>query len=410
MSHQSNMQKAAFWIILVFLGMLAATGYNPLISLLKEGHSITDLTNRVHWGVFISSYAFLVGLSAGGIMVAGVVYAYGFTVFRPIARVAEILAIGCLILAGITISIDIGRPERIFYMVRSANFSSPLIWNIAVIAIYMILAMAMGYFSTRAALVDAAARFPKRKWLYLPLTLFYTNTSESARRIDEKILKAIAIVSIPTAIALHSVTGWIFGLMKGVPGWHTELLAPIFIASAAVSGISLIILMTGVMRRVIGYDIPKETALALGKVLWYLIPVLGYFLFAEFLTVSYAGEEEAGTFFHELMHGSFAPLFWANLIGGIVLPFLILTVFPGSGAAIGVAGLLAFLGVFVERANIIIPPILNRAMMPYPAGTYMPTSPEIWITISLYALGAFVVLVLAKVFPLAETDCVRKIA
>lgn len=403
MAHQSNIQKAVFWILLVVLGALSATGYGPLKSLLQDGHSITDLTNTVHWGVFIASYAFLVGLSAGGIMVAGVVYAYGFTVFRPIARIAEILAIGCLILAGITISIDVGRPERLFNIVRYANFSSPLVWNIAVIAIYMTFAMAMGYFSTRTALVDAAARFPGRKWLYLPLTLFYTNDSEKARRRDEKILKAIAVVSIPTAIALHSVTGWIFGLMKGVPGWHTELLAPIFIASAAVSGISLIIMMTGAMRRIIGYNIPKETVLALGKVLWYLIPLLGYFLFAEFLTVTYAGEEEAGTFFHELTHGSFAPLFWANLIGGIILPFLLLTAFPGSRMAIGMAGLLAFLGVLFERANIIIPPILNRALMPYPAGTYMPAPSEIWITLSLYALGAFVILILAKVFPLAET-------
>lgn len=403
MPHQSNIQKAAFWFVLILLGMLASAGYNPLVSLLRDGHSITDMTNRVHWGVFISSYAFLVGLSAGGIMVAGVVYAYGFTVFRPIARIAEILAIGCLILAGITISIDVGRPERLFNIVRYANFSSPLVWNISIIAIYMALAMAMGYFSTRTALVDAARHFPKRKWLYLPLTLFYTSVSEKARRIDEKILKAIAIVSIPAAIALHSITGWIFGLTKGVPGWHTELLAPIFIASAAVSGISLIIMMTGTMRRLIGYDIPKETVLALGKVLWYLIPVLGYFLFAEFITITYSAEKEAGAVFHTLMHGSFAPLFWANLVGGIILPFLILTLFPRSSVAIGTAGLLAFLGVFVERANIIIPPILDRALMPYPAGTYVPAPSEIWITLSLYALGAFVILVLAKVFPLAET-------
>lgn len=403
MSHQSNIQRAVFWFILVALSVLSSAGYNPLVSLLRDGHAITDLTNRVHWGVFISSYAFLVGLSAGGIMVAGVVYAYGFTVFRPIARMAEILAIGCLILAGITISIDVGKPEQLLNMVRYANFSSPLIWNITVIAIYMALAMAMGYFSTRAALVDAAKRFPKRKWLYIPLTLFYTSVSEKARRRDEKILKAIAIVSIPTAIALHSVTGWIFGLTKGVPGWHTELLAPIFIASAAVSGIGLIILMTGTMRRLIGYDIPKETVLALGKVLWYLIPILGYFLFAEFLTATYSAEEEAETFFHTLMHGTFAPLFWANLVGGIILPFMILTLFPRSSIAIGTAGLLAFLGVFIERANIIIAPILDRALMPYPAGTYIPASSEIWITLSLYALGALVILILAKVFPLAET-------
>ncbi|MBI2173678.1 MAG: polysulfide reductase NrfD, partial [Candidatus Omnitrophica bacterium] len=201
---------------------------------------------------------------------------------------------------------------------------SPLIWDVIVISLYLLVGMAYGYFGTRADLVRCMNLIPKRKRLFQLLALGYTDISERALARDRKVLRGLAMIGLPLAVALHSVTAWILGLVKAQPGWHSALLAPLFVVSATVSGLALLILSVVFSKRFLNLAIKEEVIKDLGKLLLFSIPILGYFLFAELLTATFSKEPAGLHFFHEMMFGQYAPLFWGNLILGLLIPLAIL--------------------------------------------------------------------------------------
>ncbi|MBI2554952.1 MAG: polysulfide reductase NrfD [Candidatus Rokubacteria bacterium] len=371
----------------------------------RVGLAVTGMSNPATWALYIVNFVFFIGASAGGIIVGAIAYALGIERFRPVARIAELGAISCLVLATIFIMLDLGRPERFWHLLRYPQFESPLIWDVMIIGIYLAIAMALGYFATRPDLVRCMEALPRRRGLYRLLALGYTDLSPSALARERRVLKVLAAVSIPAAVLLHSITAWILGLVKAQPGWHSALIAPLFIVSAVVSGLALVILAAVFSRLFLGLKIGEEVIWSLGRILFFSIPVLGYFLFAEMLTVVYPRVPAGVHVFSQMMFGPYAGLFWFDLVGGLIVPFLLLA-FPRTRTVggIGFASFLVVLGVLAERWNIVIPPLLGHTNLPYPPGGYTPTWPELSLTVAAYAVGLLVYLVLAKLLPLVELE------
>ncbi|MBI4200234.1 MAG: polysulfide reductase NrfD [Chloroflexi bacterium] len=309
--------------VVILLGLAVLGAYFIVFRQWQEGLVVTGMNNRVSWGLEIVNFVYFVGLSAGGIIIAAMAHLLGMKEFRSIARFAELLAIACIILALFFILLSVGRPDRLYYLLLHPNITSPLVWDVMIIVAYLALAMAMGYFGTRHELVRCMEALPARRGLYRLLTLGYTDISEAALRRDARILKGLSFIAIPAAVALHSLTAWILGLIKAKALWHSTLLAPLFVTSALVSGLALLILALAVMRA-FRTEIRQETIIRLGKLLLLLIPVLGYFLFAELLTVVYPGIPKETRLFMDLMVGKFVAIFWFNLLVGLVAPMVIL--------------------------------------------------------------------------------------
>lgn len=310
--------SAAVLLAVVGLGIY---GY---IRQLTTGLEVTGMNAPAYWGFYIVNFVFFIGLSAGGIIIASLVHAFSIERFRSVARIAELMSISCLILAMIFITLDVGRPDRLYHLLLYARFESPLIWDVIVISLYLLVGMTYGYFGTRTDLVKCMDLIPRRRWLFRLLALGYTDISERALARDRKILRCLAMIGLPLAVALHSVTAWILGLVKAQPGWHSALLAPLFVVSATVSGLALLIASVVFSKRFLKLDIAEEVIKDLGKLLFFSIPVLGYFLFAELLTATYTREPTGVHFFREMMFGRYAPLFWGNLILGLLFPLAIL--------------------------------------------------------------------------------------
>ena len=291
---------------------------------LQTGLGITGMNMPTYWGAYIVNFVFFVGLSAGGIVVSGLVHAFKIERFRAVARIAELVAIVSIIMAAIFITLDVGRPDRIWHLLRYGRWQSPLIWDVVIINLYLVMALALGYFSTRADIVKCMRSLPSRARLYGLLALGYTDVSPEALRRDERILRVLAFLSVPTAVMLHSVTAWIMGLTKATPGWHTALLAPVFVASALASGLALVTLVTFVSQRLFKAHINDEVLTSLGRLLLLALPILGYFLFSELLTVMYAGEPSPSAFFDALISGEYSIFFWLDLLLGIAAPLAML--------------------------------------------------------------------------------------
>jgi molybdopterin-containing oxidoreductase family membrane subunit len=182
------------------------------------------------------------------------------------------------------------------------------------------------------------------------------NSSNEKNRVFQKAVHICAYIALPVAIMVHSITAWIFGLQISRSYWYTALLAPSFIASALVSGLALLILSALLARKtkIIGFS--NDLIEWLGGLLAVFISVDFFFLLSELLTRLYPGAEGESSPALLLVVGRYAPLFWIEVVAGLVLPFLLLVNkgLRNRTAVIGWASALAILGIFLKRFNLLM--------------------------------------------------------
>ena len=195
----------------IVLAALTLAGIAAWIYQLMGGLGVTGMNNGASWGIYTICFMFFVGLSAGGLIVASSASVFGIARFKAVAVPAVILSTVCICLAGMFVLIDLGGIHRVWRMFTGPNFMSPLLWDMVVIACYLIINVLYLYFMCSA-------------------------------KADPKKVEIISRFALPIAILVHSVTAWIFGLQISREGWHTAILAPIFVASAMDSGLALLIL------------------------------------------------------------------------------------------------------------------------------------------------------------------------
>jgi len=395
----NDWHRRSVWIEMGLILLIGLGVYAYSFQFMK-GLGVTGLNKPVFWGLYIANFIFCVGLSAGGIAVSAMVHILNKEEMKPIAIIAEILSISFLILAALFIVLDMGQPTRLLYVIRNANFSSPLLWDVTIINSYLILCSALLFFSVRAQVVKAALGHPGRFILVRLLTLGYTDISEASLKRDRRILKTLAIVSIPGAVALHSVTAWILGLVKGQPGWNTPILAPLFISSALASGLAGVIVAVWAGRKLFRIDIGDEIILQLGTFLFLSIPVLAYLLFTEFLTVGYSGSPAHIQVLEEILWGRFSGIFWFDTIVGILIPFVLLGLpWTRTPSWTVVASLLVIVGVFAERTYLLLPSLMRGGPLDI-TNVYSPTTIEWTLMAAAYSAGLLLFLLAGRlIFP-----------
>jgi dimethyl sulfoxide reductase membrane subunit len=291
-----------------------------------NGLTVTGLTNTVTWGLYIVVFMFLVGISAGGLIVVAGAELIGSHRLEPFNRLAIIVSGTAIAAAAVSIVPDLGRPEQAWQMIVSPQLMSPLVWDMAVITIYLTIAAVDLYILTRP-------------------------------RPMPKALRVMAIVSLPVAVLVHSVTAWIFGFLVARPFWNTAILAPLFISSALVSGTALVLLVAWTVRRVSAWDPPDHLFRDLGKLLAWFVAVDLFLLAAEFITAWTSQTDYHLAPLEMLFTGRLAPLFWGQILLGVLVPFAVyatprLRARPGLLAG---AAALSIAGVFAKRVNILMP-------------------------------------------------------
>ncbi|MDP3939200.1 MAG: NrfD/PsrC family molybdoenzyme membrane anchor subunit [Deltaproteobacteria bacterium] len=287
------------------------------------GMGVTGLNRPSYWGLYIVNCVFFVGVSAGGILIASLVHALGVKQFRSVARIAELMAISCVVMAVTSLFVNLCWPQRMHFILLYANVSSPILWDMLNVSLYFFISLAYGYFGTRSDLVRLMSIKPRHAWLFRLMALGYTDVSPKALKRDDIILRVMAVAGLLAAVGMHSVTAWILGLTKARPGWFSAIMAPLFIVSAAVSGLALLIVSVVLIRRYLRVRIKDEVIRRLAQILTFLVLALGYFLFAEMLTVFYGKEPAVLEVFETMMHGRYAVFFWGHLLLGLIFPLLL---------------------------------------------------------------------------------------
>ncbi|HSK25211.1 MAG TPA: NrfD/PsrC family molybdoenzyme membrane anchor subunit [Egicoccus sp.] len=291
-----------------------------------NGLTVTGLTNTVTWGLYIVMFMFLVGISAGGLIVVAGAELLGTHRFEPLNRLAVIVSGTAIAAAAVSIVPDLGRPQMAWQMLVSPQPTSPLVWDMGVITIYLTIAAVDLWILTRP-------------------------------RPMPKALRVMAIVSLPVAVLVHSVTAWIFGFLVARPFWNTAILAPLFISSALVSGTALVLVVAAVVRRVSSWSLPDHVFADLGRLLAWFVAVDFFLLLAELVTAYTSQTDYHLAPLEMLFGGRLAPLFWAQITLGVAVPFAVYVVpaLRRRTPLLVAAATLSILGVFAKRVNILMP-------------------------------------------------------
>ncbi|OFW58726.1 MAG: hypothetical protein A2133_08025 [Actinobacteria bacterium RBG_16_64_13] len=398
----------ALWLGLLGLGLLIGLG--AWAYQLSQGLEVTNMRNPMMWGLYITLFMYFVGLSAGGLIVASAGRLFGAGGLKPIVRLAVLEATVAVLLAAIFVLPDIGRPDRAWHLFRYPNFHSPMMWDITIIVVYLLISLTYTWIYARA---DLARR---GSWLALG-----TKASEAAQKRDERLKLVLAGVGLPAAILLHSITAWIFGLQISRGFWYTALMAPLFIASALVSGTGLMIILALIARRTRRVAFRDTLIAYMGKLLAIFVAVEAFLVFSEMLTAAYPGAGFEGDPVARLLTGRYAGFFWFEVGAGLIIPFALLVVprLRRNLRWVAVASVLAMVGIFVHRLNIVING-LSFATVPYPPGVpvgtvqpvgtdsfalslfYYPSWVEWLVALGVLCFGAIVFTVAAWRLPLRE--------
>jgi len=404
--------KGFYVFIAVFLALLGWSSYAWYTQLTK-GLAVTgmrDIGVGPPWGLYISNFIFFIGLAHGGIAISAAVRIVGLKMYRPITRIAELLTPICLLMAGLSIVFDLGRPDRIinlflYYFERVGQ--SPLSWDLAVILIYFTFSAIYLFLTMRADIAYCAQRPSRRGWLYRLLLAGYTPQE------DVKVQKVAwwMALCIPALLVLLSggVIAWLIGLMIARPGWYGAFMGPYFVTAAVASAIAAVIVVAAVLRRLFKWEdlIGPEIFKGLGNFLGVTLFIYLYFVFAEHITVRYSGPSVTPelSVSQALLVGEFAWIFWPVLILLFIAPGLaLLTQVAVKKFSLGtttLAALAVLVGLWIKRALMVVPP-LTRSLLPYPVGTYGPTWVEWSLIAGSFVMAALLYALFIKLFPLME--------
>ena len=363
-----------------------------------------DIPGGAPWGIYITNFIFFIGIAHAGIAIASAIRLFKLKDYIPIARMAELITVFSLMVAGLSIVMDMGRPDRIFNLILNYPWrlaSSPLIWDITAVTVYLIISVAYLYIELRGDLARLAGRV-RWGWLYRRLLPGYE--SGERKRIHRIVFWA-SIFILPIMVMVHTTVAWLFGLMVSRPGWYALFLGPYFVLGAILSGIAAVVVVVAIYRRLLNWQefLTPKIFRGLGRVLsWFSILYL-YFMLSEFVTVKFAGplgELEVSVAWSQL---EFASLYWVQVVALAVAftIFFINTVFPKVFRiwTTVFAAALVVISLWIIRFLIIVPS-LTRPYLPYPTGSYTPTWVEWSLVGGTFAIVALLYMLFTKLFPM----------
>jgi len=318
---------------------------------------------ELYWRMLIVIYPYITGLVAGAFILASLVKVFNVKELQPTYRLSLLTSLAFLIVAPLPLLAHLGHPERSFEIFLTPNRSSAMAMFGFVYAWYLMAVLLLEiWFDYRKDLIIWANKGKGvRSWIQRIITLFSTDTSERAVKFDKKAVKIITIIGIPSAFLLHGYVGFIFGSIKANPWWSSVLMPIVFLFSAIVSGIALVLLIYMIVTLVRRQELEMAS---LDKLANYL-----------FFTMIVAFSLEALDFIHRLYESEESITILSQLISGklfvslVVIQFLLGMLLPlGALGAVKlfrvpaelrrhvyfVSALLVQVGIFTTRWNVVI--------------------------------------------------------
>jgi Ni/Fe-hydrogenase subunit HybB-like protein len=391
------------------LAAIVAVGAGVWLYQIETGIGQTNMHPPVFWSSYIASFVYWIGVSHSGTFISGVLRLTKAEWRRPVTRIAELMTVISVLIAGLCVFFHLGRVWRWYYLLPYPNqrgiwpdFRSPLMWDATAVFTYATASTIYLYLPLIPDFALARDRVDGwRQRLYAVLCLGWKGSQREWETLNTAI-RIITPLIVMVMVSVHSIVGWDFG-MSLVPGWHTSIIAPYFVVGAVHSGLGMVAIGLYVVRRTYCLEsyIRAEHFDKLGKLLVVTTLTLAYLYFADQLTVWYGKKPDEMAILHSLVTGPYAVPFWTMIALIYVCPLALLTwpSFRTWPAGMLLMGIGINLGMYIERALIIVPP-LTHPRLTYQWSDYFPAWTELIILTGALALAVLLYVLLAKLVPL----------
>jgi molybdopterin-containing oxidoreductase family membrane subunit len=383
---------------------------------IRNGLGVAGYTHPVNWAIYITNFVFWVGIAHSGTLISAVLYLFRARYRTSFNRAAEAMTVFALMVAGLFPLIHLGRSWVFYYLIPYpnqrqlwVNFRSPLIWDVFAVGTYFTVSLVFFYVGMIPDF--AIARRCKegiRKRIYQVLSLGWKGTEREWRHYGMLYL-FLAAFATPLVASVHSVVSWDFA-MSILPGWHTTIFAPYFVAGAIFSGTAMVITLVIPLRKAMNLHeyITDDHFESIAKIMLFTSLIVSYAYIVEFGMAWYGGNVfEMGAFRYRAL-GDFRYLTWAMIFCNSLVP---LTLFAKrlrrNTTCLLIVSLLVNVGMWLERFVIIVTSLAHD-YDPYVWGTYSPTYVEVGISLGSFGMFFMLYLLFVKNLPVLSITEIKE--
>jgi Ni/Fe-hydrogenase subunit HybB-like protein len=366
------------WV--VSLGVLVIAGLIAGIIVLVRGLIVTNLSDLVPWGLWITLDLSAIALSAGAFTLSAAVYLLGLKELQPVARTAVFIGLIGYSMAMMMLFMDIGRPDRLWHALVYWNIHSPL-WEVT-----MCICLYFSVLILEVIPIFGDADFMKGRWPRLSLRMTKVHY----------LAPFLAIAGLCLSMLHQSSLGATYGILKARPIWYRPGMAVLFIVSAAVAGPALVVLASRIASKITSKAKVKEELLdQVAKYIGFALLAYLYLRFWDAFSMSYTYEPARSEGLNMLTQGSLSFNFWVGeIILGIIVPSVILLSsrlrshksLQMLALLLVVGGLVAFRWDINLVGQLVVYGVLPQEMLPRYT-QYTPSLIEILVAIGVISYG-----------------------
>jgi len=290
---------------------------------ITEGYVLPN-QQHIYWTTMIVLYPYITGIVAGAFIISSLHHVFDKDELKPVSRFAMVMAFAFLLFATLPLLNHLGHPERALNIMFTPNATSAMAGFGFIYSTYLFILAVEIWLVYRTDIVHLYehTKYPALKPVYWALALGVLDISEEAKKLDHKVMIFLASIGIPAACGLHGYVGFIFGAIKANPWWASPLMPVIFLLSAIVSGVAMVLICYLIIQWINGREIDGACVHALIETAWYFLIIDVTLELLELINHAYMANEDWAILKELVATKLFISFFVIQILLGSVLPFL----------------------------------------------------------------------------------------
>jgi molybdopterin-containing oxidoreductase family membrane subunit len=410
-----------WWISFIIAFTAMVWGFTCLAYTIGNGIGSWGANKTVGWAWDITNFVWWIGIGHAGTLISAILLLFRQRWRMSINRSAEAMTIFAVICAGLFPLFHTGRPWLDYWMLPLpnqfgslwVNFNSPLLWDVFAISTYFSVSLVFWYLGLLPDLATVRDRCvtPTKRFIYGILSFGWKGTARDWHRFEEVSL-VLAGLSTPLVLSVHTIVSFDFATSI-VPGWHTTIFPPYFVAGAIFSGFAMVLTLMIVARKVLNLEeyISIQHIELMNKIIILTGSIVGIAYITEFFMAWYSGVQFESYAFMNRAFGPYWWAYWSMMTCNVITPQLFwIKKIRTSVMATFIISIFVNIGMWFERFVIIVTS-LHRDFLPSSWVMYSPTYIEVGIFVGTIGLFFTCFLIFSRVFPviaLAELKTIIK--
>jgi len=384
-----------FGLSALALGVLVVS----VAALFYWGVGIWGINRPVMWGFAITNFVWWIGIGHAGTLISAILLLLRQSWRQSINRFAEAMTIFAVMCAGLFPLLHMGRPYFFYWLLPYPNtmslwpqFRSPLVWDVFAVSTYFTISLLFWYVGLIPDLATLRDRSPSRigRAVYGMLAMGWRGSARHWKRYEVAYV-LLAGLATPLVVSVHTVVSTDFAVAQ-LPGWHSTIFPPYFVAGAIFSGFAMVITLAIPLRAIYGLEdlITERHLQNMAKILLATGLIVAYGYFIEGFMAWYSGNPFERYVQWNRIAGPYGPFYWACLLCNVAVPQLLWSQrVRRSAVGLFVISIFVNVGMWLERFVIVVQS-LHRDFLPSSWGMYYPT---VWDWATLFgSFGLFLTL------------------